>query len=336
MDKYFDQVPIIKMKNIHKSFGDKEVLKGVDFDLHKCEVHALLGENGAGKTTLMNILYGMFDPTDGEIHIKGEEIINNSPKKAIALGVGMVHQHFMLIEPFTVTENIILGYEGSNGLFLDRKKAKAEIEKLSSDYGLYVDADAKIEDISVGQQERVEILKALYHGADVLIFDEPTAVLTPQEIEEFIVIVEKLTKMGKSIIIITHKLDEIKKMADTCTIIRRGEYIDKVKVSEVDENILAEKMVGRDVSFNVTKEEIELGEEVLKIEDLWVKDNRKIDRVKGLNLSIRKGEILGIAGVDGNGQSELIDAIYGMRDVEKGKVTFKGEDITGKSPREVL
>lgn len=336
MDKYFDQDPIIKMKNIHKSFGDKEVLKGVDFDLHKCEVHALLGENGAGKTTLMNILYGMFDPTDGEIYIKGEEIINNSPKKAIALGVGMVHQHFMLIEPFTVTENIILGYEGNTGIFLDRKKAKAEIEKLSKDYGLYVDADSKVEDISVGQQQRVEILKALYHGADILIFDEPTAVLTPQEIEEFIEIVKKLTDMGKSIIIITHKLDEIRAMADTCTIIRRGEFIDKLRVSEVDENILAEKMVGRDVSFNVTKEDIELGEEVLRIEDLWVKDNRKIDKVKGLNLSIRKGEILGIAGVDGNGQSELIDAIYGMRKIEKGRVTFKGEDITGKKPREIL
>jgi len=336
MDKYFDQDPIIKMKNIHKSFGDKEVLKGVDFDLHKCEVHALLGENGAGKTTLMNILYGMFDPTDGEIYIKGEEIINNSPKKAIALGVGMVHQHFMLIEPFTVTENIILGYEGKTGLFLDRKKARAEIEKLSKDYGLYVDADSKVEDISVGQQQRVEILKALYHGADILIFDEPTAVLTPQEIEEFIEIVKKLTDMGKSIIIITHKLDEIRAMADTCTIIRRGEFIDKLRVSEVDENILAEKMVGRDVSFNVTKEDIELGEEVLRIEDLWVKDNRKIDKVKGLNLSIRKGEILGIAGVDGNGQSELIDAIYGMRKIEKGRVTFKGEDITGKKPREIL
>ena len=336
MDKYFDQDPIIKMKNIHKSFGDKEVLKGVDFDLHKCEVHALLGENGAGKTTLMNILYGMFDPTDGEIYIKGEEIINNSPKKAIALGVGMVHQHFMLIEPFTVTENIILGYEGKTGLFLDRKKARSEIEKLSKDYGLYVDADSKVEDISVGQQQRVEILKALYHGADILIFDEPTAVLTPQEIEEFIEIVKKLTDMGKSIIIITHKLDEIRAMADTCTIIRRGEFIDKLRVSEVDENILAEKMVGRDVSFNVTKEDIELGEEVLRIEDLWVKDNRKIDKVKGLNLSIRKGEILGIAGVDGNGQSELIDAIYGMRKIEKGRVTFKGEDITGKKPREIL
>src|SRR5699024_9585773 len=206
----------------------------------------------------------------GEIYIKGEEIINNSPKKAIALGVGMVHQHFMLIEPFTVTENIILGYEGKTGLFLDRKKARSEIEKLSKDYGLYVDADSKVEDISVGQQQRVEILKALYHGADILIFDEPTAVLTPQEIEEFIEIVKKLTDMGKSIIIITHTLDEIRAMADTCTIIRRGEFIDKLRVSEVDENILAEKMVGRDVSFNVTKEDIELGEEVLRIEDLWV------------------------------------------------------------------
>lgn len=336
MDKYFDQDPIISMKNIHKSFGDKEVLKGVDFDLHKCEVHALLGENGAGKTTLMNILYGMFGQNEGDIFIKGEEIINNSPRKAIALGVGMVHQHFMLIEPFTVTENIILGYEGDGGIFIDRKKARSDIKKLSEEYGLYIDPDSKVEDISVGQQQRVEILKALYHGADVLIFDEPTAVLTPQEIEEFIEIVGKLTEMGKSIIIITHKLDEIRAMADTCTIIRRGEFIDKVKVSEVDENILAEKMVGRDVSFNVIKEDIDLGEEVLNIENLWVKDNRKIDKVKGLNLSIRKGEILGIAGVDGNGQSEIIDAIYGMRKIEKGKVSFKGSDITGKKPREIL
>ena len=336
MDKYFDQDPVISMKNIHKSFGDKEVLKGVNFDLHKCEVHALLGENGAGKTTLMNILYGMFGQNDGDIFIKGEDIINNSPRKAIALGVGMVHQHFMLIEPFTVTENIILGYEGDGGIFINRKKAREDIKKLSEDYGLYIDPDSKVEDISVGQQQRVEILKALYHGADVLIFDEPTAVLTPQEIEEFIEIVGKLTEMGKSIIIITHKLDEIRAMADSCTIIRRGEFIDKVKVSEVDENILAEKMVGRDVSFNVTKEDIELGEEILNIENLWVKDNRKIDKVKGLNLSIRKGEILGIAGVDGNGQSELIDAIYGMRKIEKGKVTFKESDITGKTPREIL
>ena len=335
MDKYLNESPVVSLKNIHKSFGDKKVLKGVDFDLHKCEVHALLGENGAGKTTLMNILYGMFPQTQGNIYIKGEEIINNSPKKAISMGIGMVHQHFMLIEPFTVTENIILGYEGKNS-FIDRDKAKKEVVKLSQEYGLIIDPDSKVADISVGQQQRVEILKALYHGADILIFDEPTAVLTPQEINEFIEIVEKLTELGKSVIIITHKLKEIKAMADTCTIIRRGEYIDKVNVKDVSEADLAEKMVGRDVSFNVKKEKIDLGEEIFKIEDLWVKDNRKVDKVKGLNLSIRKGEILGIAGVDGNGQTELIDAISGMRKAQKGKVVLKGEDITNKAPRNII
>lgn len=335
MDKYLNESPVVSLKNIHKSFGDKKVLKGVDFDLHKCEVHALLGENGAGKTTLMNILYGMFPQTEGNIYIKGEEIINNSPKKAISMGIGMVHQHFMLIEPFTVTENIILGYEGKNS-FIDRAKAKKEVVKLSQEYGLIIDPDSKVADISVGQQQRVEILKALYHGADILIFDEPTAVLTPQEINEFIEIVEKLTELGKSVIIITHKLKEIKAMADTCTIIRRGEYIDKVNVNDVSEADLAEKMVGRDVSFNVKKEKIDLGEEIFKIEDLWVKDNRKVDKVKGLNLSIRKGEILGIAGVDGNGQTELIDAISGMRKAQKGKVILKGEDITNKAPRNII
>lgn len=336
MDKYLNESPIVSLKNIHKSFGDKKVLKGVDFDLHKCEVHALLGENGAGKTTLMNILYGMFPQNEGDIYIKGEEIINNSPKKAIKMGIGMVHQHFMLIEPFTVTENIILGYEGKNNLIIDRNKARKEVLDLSKEYGLLIDPDSKVSDISVGQQQRVEILKALYHGADILIFDEPTAVLTPQEINEFIEIVEKLTELGKSIIIITHKLKEIKAMADTCTIIRRGEFIDKVKVKDVSEEELAEKMVGRDVSFNVKKEKIDLGDEIFKIEDLWVKDNRKVDKVKGLNLSIRKGEILGIAGVDGNGQTELIDAISGMRKAEKGKVTLKGEDITNKNPRNII
>lgn len=335
MDKYLNESPVVSLKNIHKSFGDKKVLKGVDFDLHKCEVHALLGENGAGKTTLMNILYGMFPQTEGNIYIKGEEIINNSPKKAISMGIGMVHQHFMLIEPFTVTENIILGYEGKNS-FIDRAKAKKEVVKLSQEYGLIIDPDSKVADISVGQQQRVEILKALYHGADILIFDEPTAVLTPQEINEFIEIVEKLTELGKSVIIITHKLKEIKAMADTCTIIRRGEYIDKVNVKDVSEADLAEKMVGRDVSFNVKKEKIDLGDEIFKIEDLWVKDNRKVDKVKGLNLSIRKGEILGIAGVDGNGQTELIDAISGMRKAQKGKVILKGEDITNKAPRNII
>lgn len=335
MDKYMDKDPLITMENIHKSFGKNKVLKGVDFKLHKCEVHALLGENGAGKTTLMNILYGMFDQSAGEIYIKGEKIVNHSPKKAISLGIGMVHQHFMLVEPFSVTENIILGYEKDN-IFIDREKAEAEIEKLSKEYGLKIDPKSKVSDISVGQQQRVEILKALYHGADILIFDEPTAVLTPQEINEFIGIVEKLTKLGKSIIIITHKLKEIKAMADSCTIIRRGEFIDKVRVDEVSEDELAQKMVGRDVSFNVKKEDNKLGEEIFKIENLWVKDNRGVDKLKGLNLSIKKGEILGIAGIDGNGQTELIDAITGMRKSQKGSAFMKGVDVINQSPRKIL
>lgn len=336
MEKQFDNNPVVSMKNITKSFADKKVLDNINFDLHKCEVHALLGENGAGKTTLMNILYGLFPPSEGVITINGKSYSEMTPKKAIEAGIGMVHQHFMLIEPLTVTENIILGYENDTGLFLDRKSARAKIKDLSDEYGLSIDPDSKVEDISVGMQQRVEILKALYRGADILIFDEPTAVLTPQEIKEFIEIVKKLTTMDKSIIIITHKLSEIKAMADYCTIIRRGEFIDKLKVDEVDENILAEKMVGRNVSFNVEKDDQEAGGVVLKIEDLWVKDKRGIDILKGLDLELRSGEILGIAGVDGNGQTELIDAITGMANSNRGKITLNGKDITNTSPRNII
>ena len=336
MDKHYKESPVVSMKNITKRFGDKEVLHDVNFDLHKCEVHALLGENGAGKTTLMNILYGMFPPTEGSITINGNTYSNMSPKEAIDAGIGMVHQHFMLIEPLTVTENIILGYEQDTGLFLDRKEARSKIKKLSDEYGLYIDPDARVEDISVGQQQRVEILKALYRGADVLIFDEPTAVLTPQEISEFIEIVNRLTNMDKSIIIITHKLSEIKAMADYCTIIRRGKYIDKLKVADIDENILAEKMVGRNVSFNVNKNSQKAGGVVLKVDDLWVKDRRGVDILKGLNLELHAGEILGIAGIDGNGQTELIDAITGMAKSNRGKVSLNGKDITNISPRNII
>lgn len=336
MDKHYNETPVVSMKNITKRFGNKEVLHSIDFDLHKCEVHALLGENGAGKTTLMNILYGMFAPTDGTITINGNTFASMTPKEAIDAGIGMVHQHFMLIEPLTVTENIILGYEEDTGLFLDRKEARQKIKKLSDRYGLHIDPDARVEDITVGQQQRVEILKALYRGADVLIFDEPTAVLTPQEIKEFIDIVNKLTSMEKSIIIITHKLAEIKAMADYCTIIRRGEFIDKLRVADIDENILAEKMVGRNVSFNVDKQIKDPGGVVLSIDDLWVKDKRGVDILKGLNLNLRAGEILGIAGVDGNGQTELMDAITGMAKANRGTVTLNGEDITNTSPRNII
>ena len=336
MDKHYNETPVVSMKNITKRFGNKEVLHSIDFDLHKCEVHALLGENGAGKTTLMNILYGIFAPTDGTITINGNTFASMTPKEAIDAGIGMVHQHFMLIEPLTVTENIILGYEEDTGLFLDRKEARQKIKKLSDRYGLHIDPDARVEDITVGQQQRVEILKALYRGADVLIFDEPTAVLTPQEIKEFIDIVNKLTSMEKSIIIITHKLAEIKAMADYCTIIRRGEFIDKLRVADIDENILAEKMVGRNVSFNVDKQIKDPGGVVLNIDDLWVKDKRGVDILKGLNLNLRAGEILGIAGVDGNGQTELMDAITGMAKANRGTVTLNGEDITNTSPRNII
>lgn len=336
MKKFINDAPILKLENIKKSFGENHVLKGVDFSLHKGEVHALLGENGAGKTTLMNILFGLFPPNEGIITIGDKTYKKMTPKIAMESGIGMVHQHFMLIDPFTVAENIILGSEITKGLKLDQKKAVDEVIKLSEKYGLVIDPNAKIEDITVGMGQRVEILKALYRGADILIFDEPTAVLTPQEIEDFTKIVKNLTLLDKSVIIITHKLSEIKAMADTCTIIRRGEFIEKVDVEKVDENELAEKMVGRNVSFNVDKEDKESGEIVLEIKNLVVKDKRGLDSVKNLNLTLKKGEILGIAGVDGNGQTELIDAITGFKKVSSGEIILNGENIENKSTKYII
>ncbi|MDU5588046.1 MAG: ABC transporter ATP-binding protein [Finegoldia magna] len=328
---------VVDLKDISKSFGSNKVLDNVNFTLHEGEVHALLGENGAGKTTLMNILYGLYEPTSGSVTVKGKTFDQMTPKLAIQTGIGMVHQHFMLIEPFTVYQNIVLGKEiTSKGGILDNKKSIDAVKELSEKYGLMIDPEAKVADISVGMQQRVEILKCLYRGADILIFDEPTAVLTPQEIDDFIKIVKNLTELGKSIIIITHKLSEIKAMADYCTVIRRGKFIDKLNVKEIDENILAEKMVGRDVRFNVEKEDQEPGEVVLDIKDLVVKDSRNIDAVKNLNLQVRRGEIVGVAGVDGNGQSELIEAITGLRKIESGQVTLKGKEITNHSPRDII
>lgn len=327
----------VEMINITKKFGEIVANEGINLTVHEGEVHALLGENGAGKTTLMNMLYGLLKPTEGEIYIRGEKLDTFRPDVAIKKGIGMVHQHFMLVQPFTVVENIMLGMEKTKGIgHLDREQAKKDVIELSERYGLYVEPDAKIEDITVGMQQRVEILKALYRGADILILDEPTAVLTPKEIEELIDIIDNLTKQGKSIIIITHKLKEIKKVADYCTIIRRGKYIDTVKVSEVSEEDLAAKMVGREVSFKVDKEEKSSGDAVLKIENLVVKDNRGIDAVKNLSLEVKKGEILGIAGIDGNGQSQLIEAITGLRKIESGDIHLISKNITNKSPKEII
>ncbi|MDO5715631.1 MAG: ABC transporter ATP-binding protein [Tissierellia bacterium] len=323
------------MKNITKKFGDFTANKSIDLEVKHGEIHALLGENGAGKSTLMNMLYGMYSPTEGEIFIEGKKVQFRDPNDAIKVGLGMVHQHFMLIQPFTVLQNIILGMEPTKGMVLDTEKAGKEIQELSKKYGMSIDLDEKIENISVGMQQRVEILKVLYRGADILIFDEPTAVLTPQEIDDFGKIMKNLTEQGKTIILITHKLHEIKEMADRCTIIRRGEKIDTVTVKDVTKAELADMMVGRSVLLNVQKEDKEPGEVILEIDNLVVRDFRNVAKVDGLNLKLCRGEILGIAGIDGNGQSELLEAITGLATIESGKVILGEKNITNLTPREI-
>lgn len=327
----------VEMTGITKKFGDFVANHNVNLTVHKGEVHALLGENGAGKTTLMNMLYGLLKPTSGTIKVNGKSLNIAGPNVAIKHGIGMVHQHFMLVQPFSVTQNIVLGNEptGSFGL-LDMRKAEEEVVQLSEQYGLTVDPKALIEDLSVGSQQRVEILKTLYRGAQILILDEPTAVLTPQEIQELASIIQKLTDSGKSIIIITHKLGEIKQFADFCTIIRRGNYIDTVDVGKVSEGELAAKMVGREVSFRVAKEKQRPGEMVLNIDDLYVEDSRGIMVVNGLNLQLFKGEILGIAGIDGNGQTQLIETLTGLRKAASGSIKVQGKDIAGLSPGKII
>ena len=326
---------VIEMRNITKSFGTFKANDQINLQVKKGEIHALLGENGAGKSTLMNVLSGLLEPTSGEILMSGEVINITSPTKANQLGIGMVHQHFMLVDAFTVTENIVLGNEPSQFGMLNRKEARAEILRVSEQYGLQVDPDAYVRDISVGMQQRVEILKTLYRGAEVLIFDEPTAVLTPQEIDELINIMHGLVKEGKSIILITHKLDEIKAVADRCTVIRRGKGIGTVDVADVSSQQLADMMVGREVSFKTDKKAANPQEVVLSVENLVVKENRGIEAVKNLSLEVRAGEILGIAGIDGNGQSELIQALTGLRKVESGHIYLGGDEITNLRPRKI-
>ncbi|MGG5462188.1 ABC transporter ATP-binding protein [Clostridium sp. B9] len=326
---------VVEMLNIRKEFPGIVANDNITLQLRKGEIHALLGENGAGKSTLMGILFGMNQPDKGSIRVKGKEVKINNPNVANDLGIGMVHQHFKLVENFTVTQNIVLGCEPKIlfGLGMDLKKAAKKIENLSKQYGLNVDPYAKIEDISVGMQQRVEILKMLYRDADVLILDEPTAVLTPQEIEELIKIMKNLINEGKSIIIITHKLKEIKAAADRCTVIRRGRYIGTVDVKNTSESEMAKMMVGREVSFKVDKKPANPGNVVLDVKNLSVKNNKKVLGLKNFSVQVRAGEILGIAGVEGNGQSELIEAITGLRKAESGTVLFKNNDITGNSIR---
>lgn len=326
---------VIEMKGITKKFGEFKANDNIHLNVEKGEIHALLGENGAGKSTLMNILSGLLEPTSGEIYVNGKKEQIDSPEKANQLGIGMVHQHFMLVDKFTVAENIMLGKEKHNYGFMDDEGAEKDVKELSDRYGLTVDPSARIEDISVGMQQRAEILKTLFRGADILIFDEPTGVLTPQEIDELMDIMKKLTDEGKSIILITHKLDEIKKVADRCTVIRRGKSIDTVDVKETSQQELADMMVGRSVSFKVDKEAGNPQGPVLEIKNLTVKESRGLEAVKGIDLEVKAGEVLGIAGVDGNGQSELIQAITGLTKVESGTIKLDGKDITGKKPRQI-
>lgn len=326
---------VIEMREITKVFGEFVANDKINLELRKGEIHALLGENGAGKSTLMNMLAGLLEPTSGEIVVNGQVVKLDSPSKAASLGIGMVHQHFMLVEAFTVAENIILGSELTKNGVLDIARATREINELSDRYGLTVDPTAKVADISVGAQQRVEILKTLYRGADILIFDEPTAVLTPSEIDELMAIMKNLVKEGKSIILITHKLDEIRAVSDRVTVIRRGKSIETVEIAGATNADLAEMMVGRSVSFKTEKQEAQPKEVVLSIQDLVVNENRGVPAVKNLSLDVRACEIVGIAGIDGNGQSELIQAITGLRKIESGSVELKGQSIVGLHPRQI-
>ena len=326
---------VVEMLNIRKEFGNFVANDNITLQLKKGEIHALLGENGAGKSTLMNVLFGLYQPEGGEIRVRGKKVDITNPNIANDLGIGMVHQHFMLVENFSVTENIILGSEPTKFGVTNKKDAARKVQALSEKYGLNVDPYSIIEDISVGMQQRVEILKTLYRGAEILIFDEPTASLTPQEIIELVQIMKRLISEGKSVILITHKLKEIMDVSDRVTVIRKGEGIGTVITAETNPNELASLMVGRSVDFKTEKGPAFPKDEVLDIRDLVVLDYRGIAKVKNLNLNVRKGEIVGIAGIDGNGQSELIEAITGLRKVKSGTVRINGKAVTGLKPRKV-
>ncbi|MCL2197557.1 MAG: ABC transporter ATP-binding protein [Defluviitaleaceae bacterium] len=324
------------MKGITKNFGNFRALDNVDLEVEKAGIVALLGENGAGKSTLMNILYGLFPADGGEIFINEQKVNIKSPAHSIAHGIGMVHQHFMLVGKLTVAQNIILGAEKTRMGFFNKKKLNTEIMEISEKYGLFIEPNKKIDEISVGMQQRIEILKVLYRGADILIFDEPTAVLTPQEITEFMAILRNLANAGKSIILITHKLKEIKQVAEICTVIRRGKYIGTVNVAETTEKQLAAMMVGREVILNVEKQPATPTETALEVKSLTAEDENGIQKLKNLSFTLSKGEIYGIAGVDGNGQKELVEAITSLRKVKSGSIKINNTEIQNTSPANVI
>ena len=328
--------PILELRGITKQFPGVLANDHINLTLEKGEIHALLGENGAGKSTLMNILYGLYQPTEGEIYVGGEKIEVHSPSDSIHAGVGMVHQHFMLVPVFTVAENVMLGEEATKpGGFLDRAKAAAKVHQISEQYNLAVDPNSYVRDLPVGVQQRVEIIKLLYREADILIFDEPTAVLTPQEANELFKIMRSLTDQGKSIIFITHKLQEVLDVSDRITVIRNGKVIGTTKPEDANPAMLASMMVGREVMLEVDKKPPKAGNVVLKVDKLLVVDDIDQVAVDNIDFEVKAGEILGIAGVQGNGQTELVESLTGLREVLSGKVELLGEDLTNATPRDI-
>ncbi|MFQ5343441.1 MAG: ABC transporter ATP-binding protein [Anaerolineae bacterium] len=331
-----DAAPVLELRDITKAFPGVLANDHIGFTLKAGEIHALLGENGAGKTTLMNILYGLYEPDEGEILVRGEQVNINDPNDAITLGIGMVHQHFMLVPPLTVTENVMLGVEKlRNGVFLDRRSAAQRVREISEQYGLEVDPDAYVQDLSVGVQQRVEIIKVLYRNADILILDEPTAVLTPQEVEELFEVIQSLATQGHSIVFITHKLKEVMALADRITVLRNGQVAGTTTPEEATEEKLASMMVGRAVSLVVEKPPAHPGEPVLVVDGLHVLSDQDAPAVQGISFEVHSGEILGVAGVQGNGQTELVEAITGLRESTAGKITILGHDVTDAAPRQI-
>ncbi|MGH2970348.1 MAG: ABC transporter ATP-binding protein [Solirubrobacteraceae bacterium] len=326
--------PALELRGITKRFGSLVANQAIDFELRRGEIHALLGENGAGKSTLMNVLYGLQQPDEGEILLDGELVQIDSARRAIGLGIGMVHQHFMLVPVMTVAENLVLGSEPHQGPLLDYKAAARRTRELSERFGLAVDPDARVENLGVGAQQRVEILRALFRGAKVLVLDEPTAVLTAQESQDLFGVLRALKADGTSVVFISHKLNEVLDVSDRVTVLRRGEKIDTVQTEGSTERSLARLMVGRDVLLRVDKPEHTVGETLLEVRDVAASDDRELPAVRGVSFDVRAGEIVGIAGVDANGQSELIEVITGLRRAEAGTVRVAGRDVTGAGPRE--
>lgn len=328
----------IRMEGITKRFPSSGVLANdhIDFQVRSGEIHCLLGENGAGKSTLMNILYGLYAQDEGSITIDGRKVAFSLPLDAIKAGIAMVHQHFMLIPVFTVLENLILGNEPCKGLFLDKHKAQEEITRLSETYSLGISLQAYIQDVSVGMQQRVEILKMLYRGAHIMVFDEPTAILTPQEVKDLFKTMRRLKEKGNTIIFITHKLQEVMEISDRVTVLRDGKNIATVETKHTDLRQLANLMVGREVLFSVHRPVVEIGGEVLRVEDLTVLNQRNMVAVDGMGFSVNEGEIIGFAGIDNNGQSELIESLTGLRAVQSGRICLSGEDLTHACPNTFL